>query len=84
METRQARLVKESLTAPVARDYYAKRVKPAADLDLVSIELSLITVQARAAGLASIEDNSNPAYRTLVENIDAALLDVERLREAKV
>ncbi len=84
METSQARLVKESLTAPVSRDTYRNRSKPAADLDLVSIELGLITVQARAAGLASIDDNVDPAYRSLVEKIDAALLDVDLLKLARL
>lgn len=71
MRSAQARRVADSLIG-VPHDTYANRVAPAADLDLVSIELGLIAAQARAAGLASLDD-CDPMTRLLVADIESAL-----------
>lgn len=82
MRTDQRDRVAQSLIG-LPHDTYAMRAREGSDADLVSIELGLISIQARAAGLAGIEDNTDPAYRLLVHQIEEAITTSLSLRSLR-
>jgi hypothetical protein len=49
----------------------------------VSIELALVAVQARAAGLASVSDNDDPTYVLLVGSIERSIEQVMLLKATR-